>query len=216
MILQRPGQNLGGRSTTLVRENDDGAFLEHSLELGFGLAVVTFVLPLSVYQQFITGNKLIGDAGGALHVATGIAAQVKDEFFQTLTFQRTQRGLELVVGRFREAAHFEVANLVVHHVGGVHRVGRDAVADNVEGHRLFQTRASDEELDLGTALAAQQFIDLGVGGPRPREVFAVDFQKAVAALNPHRFGRPATQRTHYVHGIVVDVKLHPDAVETRL
>jgi hypothetical protein len=151
----------------------------------------SLILALGVHQQLVAGDKFVGDARGAFHVAAGIAAEVENKFFQSLTFQSAQRRLEFVESRFREAAYLEVADLLIHHVGGVHRISRDAVADDVEGHRLFQARAPDEELNLRAALATQQFINLSVGDSRPREVFAVNLQKAIAALDAHRLGRPA-------------------------
>ena len=217
MVLQRAGQHLGGRGAVLVHEHHQRRQLPAAGHLGVGFGVVLRLLAQGGHELARAGNKLVGQARGAVEVAAGIAAQVQYQALHAVALQVGQLRLKLFVSAGRKPIDFDVARLLIlqQHAGLHGRVGQPAPAE-LQPQRLRLARPGHRQAHAAAARPVQQPPQLPVAEARAGHGDRAHAQQLVAGQQARPGGRAAGQQVHHRRGIPKNVELQPYPVEAAL
>ena len=157
-------------------------------------------------------QKEVGKVERLVKIASGIVPEVKYQIGHTLVKQVLAGCNELLGGCPGEFLQFDVTGSIVDHERGVHAVYRYLSAGYLKRDHLSVTHYGNGNLCSGLALHPGNHAVL-------RKVdscnhFLVHFQEPVTLLETCLVRRAAGYYLHYNGGIVGNVELYANAVET--
>jgi hypothetical protein len=147
VILQRTGDDLGGRSRAAVDQDD------HRLAAGqvarTGIEAAGFLgIAAAGRDDFATIEEGVGDADRLVEQTAGIEPKVEHEALELVLADFIGDLLdgigEIVIGLFGERDHPEIADIFLDPVA--HRLDGDDVAHNLDLDRLVGTFTQDQSV----------------------------------------------------------------------
>ena len=208
MILQRAGQNLGGRSGAPVYQNHDGilapALAALGDELGFRRrpAVVR-------NDELALVEKPVGHVNSLLHQPAGVIAQIENQAVDSAFGKARQRLIHFMAGGFVERFHAHVRDARAQPEGVIDAAARDIVANQGEVHRLGMSGAPHSNGNRGPLRPLQHSGDLRHCGALG--IGIVHGNDLVGRPQTGAEGRRVDERIHHDHFAFGRTDIHPDA-----
>ncbi len=178
VILQRAGDDLGGRSGIAIDQHDDRESLA-VVAVGGCVDLVGIGAAALRDDGLALGEQVVADLDRLAQQAAGVIAQVKNEPMQVL---EAVDGVDHFLGRgFLELGEMDVAHTGPNLVGQIDGGVRNLIAHQVEDQRLGLPLANHGDLNVCAFGSLQRFGD-EVGGHAVGR-FAVDGRDHVAGPN---------------------------------
>ena len=171
------------------------------------------VAVLRIDDQLSFVQELVGHEDRLVEVTARIAAQVEDQFRNTLRTQRIERPADLRRGRARKLTQTDVADAVHDPEGRLDAPDRDHAALDFHIDQSGNALPLETEADLRAARPAQAFHDLVLRHPAPGDQRIVDLHDPVARLDTGPVARPLRNDVEHDDRIGGHVEDHADAVE---
>ena len=192
-VLQRPGDDLAGRSRVLVDEHHDRPAEKSAVDrrrIGAG----RHRAPLGRDDPAAARQEEVGHSDRLIEQAAAVAPQIEDQ--RTHALHPLERLDELLHRRPPETVHLDIPRLRIDLVGRVDRMERNIAAR----HGKRQRRAAQSFGHLGPAQP---------DGPLP-----VDPHDPVARQQSHLRRRASGDRVDDHHRVVQHIEFDPDTAET--
>ena len=215
IVLDGTGENLGGRSRSLIDE-------DHEWHLLIRAASVTTILltgrlsALGIDNQLPLGEELIGNLHGRGQIAAGIATQVDDQIGEALLRELCQGDEQFGIGILAEILNLNVASLVVEHI----RCGDTLHGYLASGYsnvaQLGLTITEYAQLHLRIPRSFQTVHGFLIGHLLTHEHRVVDLNNLVASHHTSPLSWSVADDILHTDGVLADGKLDTDAREGTL
>ncbi len=210
MVLQGPGDDLGGGRRTLVNEDhernvrSDGTLARHVVLRRRSAAAHARDLPALRQEEVADGESL-------LQVAARIAAQIQHDAGRALAGEAPHRGGHLFRSRLVEPLQAHVAHAVVQLQGVGYCRNVDDGARELHLDRLWHALPRERHLHLGAGFTGE-CLGHPLGGPVARIERVVNLDDDVPFQNAARLGGCVREHLAHRHAAVGHhLDLHAEA-----
>src|SRR5207302_1137219 len=209
-VLERAGDDLGGRGAPLVHQDHHRQVRVRLLRVGREAHVLVPHAALGVHDQLAVVDELLGDFDGRGQEPAWITAQVEDERLHPRLCRLLERRGHVAGRLLLELPELHVRDTAAQ-VGRAHGLHADLLAGDVEILRLGPALAHDGDRHLRPGLAAHA-LD-GVGKLHVFRDEAVDLHDAIAGQEAGPVRRRALDRRHHREDVVTQGDLDAETTE---
>ena len=212
VVLHGAGNDLGGRGTELIDEDNQTSLAEKSA--GEGIKhLFRRGAAFGVDHQIFGVEELAGHFDRGAEITAAVALQVEEQVFHALLFELLDGVAHLFTRGGAEAIEADVADTRGYHVSRIEGVHRNLVAGHDKGERFAHRRADDAELHLRAFGATKQFHDAISVKFHPGDGASVDRDDAIAVDDAGFLRRAFGDGLNHHEGVFEHIELHADTFE---